>query len=138
MIRRPPRPTRTATLFPYTPLFRSAAVFEAEALRDARLDLALFPQLEQPRDISAVARRLARDERAPEDARDVASLEQGQVARQARDARREADDQIAALPRARAQRGPGKIAASRVTAEGRAIRTDGFPQLTRPRLRRLL
>src|SRR3546814_15743683 len=105
MIRRPPRPTRTATLFPYTPLFRSAAVFEAEALRDARLDLALFPQLEQPRDISAVARRLARDESAPEDARDVAALEQGQVERQARDARGEADDQIAALPRDRAQRG---------------------------------
>src|SRR3546814_14025519 len=34
---------------------RLAAVFEAEALGDARLDLALFPQLEQPRDISAVA-----------------------------------------------------------------------------------
>src|SRR3546814_8376318 len=56
---------------------RLAAVFEAEALRDARLDLALFPQLEQPRDIGAVARRLARDESAPEDARDVDALEQG-------------------------------------------------------------
>src|SRR3546814_6846691 len=124
MIRRPPRPTRTATLFPYTPLFRSAAVFEAEALRDARLDLALFPQLEQPRDISAVARRLARDESAPEDARDVAALEQGQVERQARDARGEADDQIAALPRDRAQRGLGIIAADRVIDAVRAIRTE--------------
>src|SRR3546814_1705789 len=45
---------------------RLAAVFEAEALRDARLDLALFPQLEQPSDISADARRLASDENAHE------------------------------------------------------------------------
>src|SRR3546814_5660675 len=99
MIRRPPRPTRTATLFPYTPLFRSAAVFEAEALRDARLDLALFPQLEQPRDISAVARRLARDESAPEDARDVAALEQGQVERQARDRSEEHTSELQSLMR---------------------------------------
>src|SRR3546814_10066597 len=41
---------------------RLAAVFEAEAFGDARADLALFPQLEQPRDIGAVAHRLARDE----------------------------------------------------------------------------
>src|SRR3546814_14621011 len=33
MIRRPPRSTRTDTLFPYTTLFRSAQV-EAEAIRD--------------------------------------------------------------------------------------------------------
>src|SRR3546814_4491133 len=29
MIRRPPRSTRTDTLFPYTPLFRSSALFSA-------------------------------------------------------------------------------------------------------------
>src|SRR3546814_3832386 len=56
MIRRPPRSTRTDTLFPYTTLFRS--------------------QLEQSRDIGAVAGRFARDECAPEDAGDVAALEQ--------------------------------------------------------------
>src|SRR3546814_14478824 len=33
MIRRPPRPTRTATRFPYTPLFRS----------DAAADVFVFP-----------------------------------------------------------------------------------------------
>src|SRR3546814_5264031 len=93
---------------------RLAAVFEAEALGDARLDLALFPQLEQPRDISAVALGFTRDESAPEDARDVAALEQGQVERQARDARREADDPVGALPRDRAQRGLGVIAPDRV------------------------
>src|SRR3546814_15264231 len=37
MIRRPPRPTRTDTLFPYTTLFRSviAGVIPAELLSDA-------------------------------------------------------------------------------------------------------
>src|SRR3546814_2379685 len=35
MIRRPPRSTRTDTLFPYTTLFRS--MMEAPTLRDARL-----------------------------------------------------------------------------------------------------
>src|SRR3546814_13251107 len=88
--------------------------------------------------MSAVARRLARDESAPEDARDVAALEQGQVERQARDARREADDQVAALPRDRAQRGLGVIAADRVIDEVRAIRADGFLELARQRLRRIL
>src|SRR3546814_9353899 len=148
MIRRPPRSTRTDTLFPYTTLFRSArgrgdisdrnhqladraavaelgdrlaAVGEREAFGDARSDLALLPQLEQPRDIGAVALRLARDEGAPEDAGDVAALEQRQVERQARDARGEADDEIAALPRDRAQRGFGIVAADRIIDEiGRA------------------
>src|SRR3546814_5136884 len=40
MIRRPPRSTRTDTLFPYTTLFRSAP--------GRRLDLDLRPQLHQP------------------------------------------------------------------------------------------
>src|SRR3546814_14700684 len=39
MIRRPPRSTRTDTLFPYTPLFRSEA---------ARLGGALIPQRDDP------------------------------------------------------------------------------------------
>src|SRR3546814_4327731 len=33
MIRRPPRPTRTDTLFPYTPLFRSAVDARAAAVQ---------------------------------------------------------------------------------------------------------
>src|SRR3546814_16240044 len=41
MIRRPPRSTRTDTLFPYTTLFRSIAVFHIErAARHARTNLA--------------------------------------------------------------------------------------------------
>src|SRR3546814_19061248 len=40
MIRRPPRPTRTATLFPYTTLFRSADAARAGAL--AARSVAIF------------------------------------------------------------------------------------------------
>src|SRR3546814_12755387 len=40
MIRRPPRSTRTDTLFPYTTLFRSALLFAAEADRQQRRQLA--------------------------------------------------------------------------------------------------
>src|SRR3546814_5154990 len=36
MIRRPPRSTRTDTLFPYTTLFRSAIAKQAEAERERR------------------------------------------------------------------------------------------------------
>src|SRR3546814_3491473 len=36
MIRRPPRSTRTDTLFPYTPLFRSLAAVRRDARRSAR------------------------------------------------------------------------------------------------------
>src|SRR3546814_8775213 len=43
MIRRPPRSTRTDTLFPYTTLFRSGA---AVGVGPAAIDVALFP--EQP------------------------------------------------------------------------------------------
>src|SRR3546814_16934505 len=38
MIRRPPRSTRTDTLFPYTTLFRSAAAVGADDAGDAGLD----------------------------------------------------------------------------------------------------
>src|SRR3546814_17527371 len=40
MIRRPPRSTRTDTLFPYTTLFRSPAELSAEARRELALGLA--------------------------------------------------------------------------------------------------
>src|SRR3546814_3856702 len=38
MIRRPPRSTRTATLFPYTTLFRSAGYYNSEALKRCEED----------------------------------------------------------------------------------------------------
>src|SRR3546814_3875435 len=41
MIRRPPRSTRTDTLFPYTTLFRSRALLHADGRR-------MRPELEQP------------------------------------------------------------------------------------------
>src|SRR3546814_19341227 len=41
MIRRPPRSTRTDTLFPYTPLFRSGAAGTGQALRWRRNAIAL-------------------------------------------------------------------------------------------------
>src|SRR3546814_6923444 len=40
MIRRPPRSTRTYSLFPYTPLFRSASAPSGRALEDRRDALA--------------------------------------------------------------------------------------------------
>src|SRR3546814_3959375 len=45
MIRRPPRSTRTDTLFPYTPLFRSALFSNQDPERDGRLldPVALHP-----------------------------------------------------------------------------------------------
>src|SRR3546814_5797316 len=39
MIRRPPRSTRTDTLFPYTTLFRSGILVQAEIERGANTDL---------------------------------------------------------------------------------------------------
>src|SRR3546814_2910473 len=63
MIRRPPRSTRTDTLFPYTTLFRSAGKGIAQARGfqvDARLDLDPF----QPRRVE-VDRRRPQDRRRP-------------------------------------------------------------------------
>src|SRR3546814_14456121 len=45
MIRRPPRPTRTDTLFPYTTLFRSLDLLDA--LRRAQVDHVAFARLQQ-------------------------------------------------------------------------------------------
>src|SRR3546814_10510411 len=59
MIRRPPRSTRTDTLFPYTTLFRSA-VFAADVLDDA--------------DIAAVDDDIGRIVIAVEDRREVPAL----------------------------------------------------------------
>src|SRR3546814_17838822 len=63
MIRRPPRSTRTDTLFPYTTLFRSPALL-AEA-RGAELPIAglmcLPPAAVEPAPYFALLARLARD-----------------------------------------------------------------------------
>src|SRR3546814_5498390 len=72
MIRRPPRSTRTDTLFPYTTLFRSYAEKRSAPVRrretgragrgyrDVRARLRRKP--DQPRRISAARRRTARSE----------------------------------------------------------------------------
>src|SRR3546814_16570590 len=70
MIRRPPRSTRTDTLFPYTTLFRSLAVPEqephrhllhaGEAVEDHGLDVALAP-VEHVEAVVHLLDRLRRD-----------------------------------------------------------------------------
>src|SRR3546814_16987006 len=47
MIRRPPRSTRTDTLFPYTPLFRSGSTGEAAALFNTEYDALLRAAVEE-------------------------------------------------------------------------------------------
>src|SRR3546814_14093127 len=54
MIRRPPRSTRTVTLFPYPTLFRSALLEVREAVKDwIDLQLVAFPQDGYRRDAKA-------------------------------------------------------------------------------------
>ena len=72
---------------------------------------------------------IAGGEGAPEDAADVAALEQGEVERQLRDAGGEADDEIAALPGDRAQRRLGIVAADRIVDQVRAVRADRVLEL---------
>src|SRR3546814_15494697 len=48
MIRRPPRSTRTDTLFPYTTLFRSLALYEPAAHREDSFLYALNPGVAKP------------------------------------------------------------------------------------------
>src|SRR3546814_18159739 len=59
MIRRPPRSTRTDTLFPYTTLFRSeaAVAIEREVLAEAQLAVGVVVDLLD--DVGVGARRLA-------------------------------------------------------------------------------
>src|SRR3546814_9590144 len=54
MIRRPPRSTRTDTLFPYTTLFRSAGAEAAEAVQ--RSDMVLIPCRPSLIDLEAIKR----------------------------------------------------------------------------------
>src|SRR3546814_1231254 len=75
MIRRPPRSTRTDTLFPYTTLFRSAAILHPAADPRRRLDLhvemraaamARFAELLEPgAALQAQARGVGRSEEQP-------------------------------------------------------------------------
>src|SRR3546814_1314384 len=57
MIRRPPRSTRTDTLFPYTTLFRSVASAAARDQRAERLGEVAPPGKEVVVDLQQVARR---------------------------------------------------------------------------------
>src|SRR3546814_15112511 len=51
MIRRPPRSTRTDTLFPYTTLFRSVGIGPAPRRKIGHLDLEPHAHFEQPQNI---------------------------------------------------------------------------------------
>src|SRR3546814_981467 len=64
MIRRPPRSTRTDTLFPYTTLFRSPAAVDADigADRVAHIDAERLGQFPRPRLESIGLRRQRRSE----------------------------------------------------------------------------
>src|SRR3546814_6948748 len=80
MIRRPPRSTRTDTLFPYTTLFRSDGSYSAEAIvRTANADLAnSFGNLAQ-RSLSMIFKNLGGElsidyQSAPEDEALLADL----------------------------------------------------------------
>src|SRR3546814_18083387 len=76
MIRRPPRSTRTDTLFPYTTLFRS--VERLDALRE---DVApqRFVGLHDPHRTGAVGNIALRDRIGAEDVIDLAGLDVDQV-----------------------------------------------------------
>src|SRR3546814_167949 len=65
MIRRPPRSTRTDTLFPYTTLFRSSALREAETAlgtyaRDLEENAKLKVGLDESRKAAALQSRMTR------------------------------------------------------------------------------
>src|SRR3546814_18154542 len=82
MIRRPPRSTRTDTLFPYTTLFRSAGAFRRPRLVRPRLfRRRLRGQRRRPRRAGAAA-RLRRREGLHGHVDRLAAARQGRVARQ--------------------------------------------------------
>src|SRR5581483_3952671 len=68
---------------------------ERVRVRHVRVELALPPPLHELGDVGAVLRRLAADERAPEDTDDRAALQQREVERDLGDARGESDDEEA-------------------------------------------
>src|SRR5690606_1838287 len=82
---------------------------------DERPKLALGAPGSELREVPLVALRLARRERSPEHADDLAALEQDEVDRKLRDAAgREADHEVAAFPGDRAERGVEQVPAHRV------------------------
>src|SRR3546814_13456406 len=77
MIRRPPRSTRTDTLFPYTTLFRSPPRGRWPILQRLRpaLEVAVVPALEGPaRDAQLLQRALGRQVRLLDDPNDLQLL----------------------------------------------------------------
>src|SRR3546814_10160232 len=58
MIRRPPRSTRTDTLFPYTTLFRSARHRRADAAADAAIGAGGADRVHQAAAFSVLARQM--------------------------------------------------------------------------------
>src|SRR3546814_13508214 len=82
MIRRPPRSTRTDTLFPYTTLFRSLA-YEA-TLRTPVPGAELPDAASAPRDLPAVMRRIALPVRLSFAAEEASSIVSEEIAAEAR------------------------------------------------------
>src|SRR5580765_525004 len=83
---------------------RLAGAIQRIGRADLGRDLVLAPPAEQLFDVLGVSLRVASHERAPEDSAYVAALEQGEVERKLRDARRESDDEEAPLPGDASQR----------------------------------
>src|SRR3546814_16887396 len=82
MIRRPPRSTRTDTLFPYTTLFRSHAEIGGEApqrIGEGRGPVLLDPEMRAPR--KGIARDGQRREPSPAPGRDREERDQHDQAR---------------------------------------------------------
>src|SRR3546814_16318285 len=106
MIRRPPRSTRTDTLFPYTTLFRSALHQPEELAEQHRRsesdDLAATPEIEagpdeQPRDEGQPdrARPEHRDRRIDERPHAIARERAAPRGARARERREQVDDRLA-------------------------------------------
>ena len=91
-----------------------------------RPDLAGGVEGQQLLDVFGVFSRIARRESAPEDADDLAGLQQGQVQRNLRNTRRETDDQEPSFPPDRAESSFCVVAADCVVDDIRAARAAGL------------
>src|SRR5437870_3752701 len=107
-------------------LDRFACPFQWIGRTDFRRDHSLPPQFEQRLDVSGIRLRVARGESSPEDAADVAALQQSQVERESRNAGRKADNEEPPLPGDAAKRRLGVIAADGIVYDVRASRTDSI------------
>ena len=88
--------------------------------------------------LQAVRLRVARREGAPEHAADIARLQQSEIQRQARNARRKADDEIAPFPGDGSQRRLGIITADRIIDDVRTALAERGLELVGERLRLIL